>query len=157
MDRGAWKAAIHGVTEGQTWLSFHFSLSCIGEGNGNPLQCSCLESPRYGGAWWAAIYGVTQSRTRLKWLSNSNSKDNNGFSTHMFGIWQGFIRTAYLISRSYAVSGGSLIRAFRSYFQDSSLSWVASRSCYLGLSSSLCGPFSFLLLFGPAYSTAAGL
>ena len=42
------------------------SLSCIGEGNGNPLQCSCLENPRDGGAWWAAVYGVTQSRTRLK-------------------------------------------------------------------------------------------
>ena len=47
-------------------LHFHFSLSCIGEGNGNPLQCSCLENPRDGGAWWAAIYGVAQSRTRLK-------------------------------------------------------------------------------------------
>ena len=46
-------------------LPFHFSLSCIGEGNGNPLQCSCLESPRNGGAWWAAIYGVAQSWTRL--------------------------------------------------------------------------------------------
>ena len=50
---------------------FHFSLSCIGEGNGNPLQCSCLDNPRDGGAWWAAIYGVTQSRTRLKRLSSS--------------------------------------------------------------------------------------
>ena len=49
-------------------LPFHFSLSCIGEGNGNPLQCSCLENPRDGGAWWAAVYGVAQSRTRLKWL-----------------------------------------------------------------------------------------
>ena len=45
---------------------FHFSLSCIGEGNGNPLQCSCLENPRDGEAWWAAVYGVAQSRTRLK-------------------------------------------------------------------------------------------
>ena len=44
-------------------LHFHFSLSCIGEGNGNPLQCSCLENPRDSGAWWAAIYGVAQSRT----------------------------------------------------------------------------------------------
>ena len=42
------------------WLPFHFSLSCIGEGNGNPLQCSCLENPRDGGAWWAAVYGVAQ-------------------------------------------------------------------------------------------------
>ena len=53
-------------------LHFHFSLSCIGEGNGNPLQCSCLEYPRDGGAWWAAIYGVAQSRTRLKRLSSSS-------------------------------------------------------------------------------------
>ena len=44
-------------------LHFHFSLSCIGEGNGNPLQCSCLENPRDGGAWWAAVYGVAQSDT----------------------------------------------------------------------------------------------
>ena len=55
------------------WLHFHFSLSCIGEGNGNPLQCSCLENPRDGGAWWAPIYGVTQSRTQVKWLSSSSS------------------------------------------------------------------------------------
>ena len=47
-------------------LHFHFSLSCMGEGNGHPLQYSCLENPRDGGAWWAAIYGVAQSRTRLK-------------------------------------------------------------------------------------------
>ena len=51
-------------------LHFHFSFSCIGEGNGNPLQCFCLENPRDGGAWWAAVYGVTQSRTRLKWHSS---------------------------------------------------------------------------------------
>ena len=53
-------------------LHFHFSVSCIGEGNGNPLQCSCLENPRDGGAWWAAIYGVAQSWTRLKRLSSSS-------------------------------------------------------------------------------------
>ena len=55
------------------WLHFHFSLSCIGEGNGNPLQCSCLENPRDGEAWWATVYGVAQSRTRLKRLSSSSS------------------------------------------------------------------------------------
>ena len=54
-------------------LHFHFSFSCIGEGNGNPLQCSCLENPRDGGAWWAALYGVALSRTRLKQLSSSSS------------------------------------------------------------------------------------
>ena len=52
-------------------LHFHFSLSCIGEGNGNPLQCSCLENPRDRGAWWAALCGFAQSRTRLKRLSSS--------------------------------------------------------------------------------------
>ena len=54
-------------------LHFHFSLSCIGEGNGSSLQCSCLENPRDGGAWWAAVYGVAQSWTRLKRLSSSSS------------------------------------------------------------------------------------
>ena len=55
---------------GHDWAT-SLSLSCIREGNGNPLQCSCLENPRDGGAWWAAIYGVTQGRTRLKWLGSS--------------------------------------------------------------------------------------
>ena len=59
-------------------LHFHFSLACIGEGNGNPLQCSCLENPRDGGAWWAAVYGVAQSRTRLKRLSSSSSSSSSG-------------------------------------------------------------------------------
>ena len=62
------------------WLHFHFSLSCIGEGNGNPLQCSCLENPRDGGACWAAVYGVAQSRTRLKRLSSSS---NAGFTQYV--------------------------------------------------------------------------
>ena len=55
-------------------LHFHFSLSCLEEGNGNPLQCSCLENPRDGGAWWAAVSGVAQSRTRLTPLSSSSSR-----------------------------------------------------------------------------------
>ena len=58
---------------GHNWAtSLHFSLSCIGEGNGNPLQCSYLENPRDGGTWWAAVYGVAQSRTQLKRLSSSS-------------------------------------------------------------------------------------
>ena len=62
---------------GHDWAtSLSLSLSCIGEGNGNPLQCSCLENPRDGGAWWAAVSGVAQSRTRLKWLSSSFSSSN---------------------------------------------------------------------------------
>ena len=55
---------------GHDWAT-SLSLSCIGEGNGNPLQCSCLENPRDGGAWWAAVSGVAQSWTRLKWLGSS--------------------------------------------------------------------------------------
>ena len=67
MDGGAWWAAVHGVA--RSWdmterLHFHFSLSCTGEGNGNPLQCSCPENPRDGRAWWAAVSGVAQSQTR---------------------------------------------------------------------------------------------
>ena len=73
MDGGAWWAAVHGVAK--SWPTerphFHFSLSCIGEGNGSPLQCSCLESPRDGGACWAAVCGVARSRTRLQRLSSS--------------------------------------------------------------------------------------
>ena len=67
MDGGAWWAAVHGVAKSRTRLSdfFHFSLSCIGEGNGTPLQCSCLENPMDGGAWRAAVHGVAKSRTRL--------------------------------------------------------------------------------------------
>ena len=63
---------------GHNWASyFHFPLSCIGEGNGNPLQCSCLENPRDRGACWAAIYGVAQSWTQLKQLSSSSSSSGD--------------------------------------------------------------------------------
>ena len=83
MDGGAWWASVHWVVKSWTQpldtterLHLHFSLSCIGEGNGNSLQCSCLENPRDGGARWAAIYGVAQSRTRLKQLSSSSSNSS---------------------------------------------------------------------------------
>ena len=79
-------------------LHFHFSLSCIGEGNGNPLQCSCLENPRDGGAWWAAIYGVAQSRTRLKQLSSSSSN------------------TSYFTVKINSCDRNSLIQAYKSQF-----------------------------------------
>ena len=74
------------------WLRFHFSLSCIGEGNGNPLQCSCLENPRDWGAWWAAVSGVAQSRTRLKWLSSN--------------IWYLFF--SFLLPSSYMTASRSI-------------------------------------------------
>ena len=75
-------------------LHFHFSLSCIGEGNGNPLQCSCLENPRDSGAWWAAIYGVAQSRTQLKRLSSGSSSSGDADIENRFvdtgvGGWEG--------------------------------------------------------------------
>ena len=64
----------HCESDTTEWLCFHFSLSYIGEGNDNPLQCSCLGNPRDGGAWWAAVYGVSLSWTRLKWLRSSSSR-----------------------------------------------------------------------------------
>ena len=71
------------------WLPFHFSLSCIGEGNGNPLQCSCLENPRDGGAWWASVYGVAQSLTQLKQLSSDLKKHSCFFSpSKILAVWK---------------------------------------------------------------------
>ena len=67
-------------------LHFHFSLSCIREGNGNPLQCSCLENPRDGGAWWAAVYGVAHSRTRVKRLSSSSSNTYKQSHSKVLGV-----------------------------------------------------------------------
>ena len=78
------------------WLHIHFSLSCIGEGNGNPRQCSCLENPRDGGAWWAAVYGVTQSQTRLKWLSSSSRR----IDAFELWCWRRLLRVPWTARRS---------------------------------------------------------
>ena len=84
MDRGAWWAAVHGVTKSWTLLSDFTSLISLtsyfitGEGNGNPLQYSCLENPMDGGAWRAMVHGVSESRTLLKWLSTHTGKDSLG-------------------------------------------------------------------------------
>ena len=79
-------------------LHFHFSLSYIGEGNGNPLHCSCLENPRDGGAWWAAVYGVAQSQTRLKRLSSSSSSSSSSSMAGGRG-WKKFV-----FAKGYRVS-----------------------------------------------------
>ena len=87
-------------------LHFHFSVSCIGEGNGNPLQCSCLENPRDGGAWWAAIYGVPQSWTRLKRLSSSSSS-SKGVEMFLFKELESELATSVcLISLRVVISWG---------------------------------------------------
>ena len=78
-------------------LHVHFLLSCIGEGNGNPLQCSCLENPRDWGAWWAAVYGVTQSWTWLKWLSSSSRKR-----------WKSTDSWNYILKESYPIRNTEL-------------------------------------------------
>ena len=78
-------------------LHFHFSLSCIGEGNGNPLQCSCLENPRDGGAWWAAVYGVVQSRTQLKRFSSSSIHTNMDDSQNFNIERKMFIKITYCL------------------------------------------------------------
>ena len=74
--------------------SLHFSLLCIGEGNGNPLQCSCLENPRDGGAWWAAVYGVAQSRTRQKQLRSSSSSSSFPYTCVCVCVYLWMLRNA---------------------------------------------------------------
>ena len=82
------------------WIFFfsfflNWCSSCIGEGNGNPLQCSCLENPRDGRAWWAALYGVAQSRTRLKWLSSSTVELQFCVSFNLTAKWSSYIYVLY--------------------------------------------------------------
>ena len=70
-------------------FTFHFSLSCIGEGNGNPLQCSCLENPRDGGAWWAAVHGIAQSRTQLRRHSSNSSSGEADIENRLMDMRRG--------------------------------------------------------------------
>ena len=81
---------------GHDWATerLHFSLSCIGEGNGNPIQCSCLENPRDGGAWWAAVYRVAQSQTQLKRLSSSSS--SRLLNAYLFNAFDFFLLNSFV-------------------------------------------------------------
>ena len=107
------------------WLHFHFSLSCIGEGNGNPLQYSCLENPRDGEAWWAAVYGVAQSWTRLKRLSSSSIREKEMWLTvrsaslQLGDCWRGTrLRTSAVTPGSWRNSVSALKGVWN-------LSWVS--------------------------------
>ena len=120
MDRGAWWATVHGVTKSQIRLRLCV-LNCnflqfyrkTGDGNGNPLQCSCLENPRDRGAWWAAICGVTQSQTRLKRLSSSSSSSSKLAKCQVFpyvGLWA--LHSPSLVIRMsfyFPIQGGHLL------------------------------------------------
>ena len=118
-------------------LHFHFSLSCIGEGNGNPLQCSCLENPRDGGAWWAAVYGVAQSQTRLKRLSSSSSSSSGIKTLYSLQVYNivivlKFILLIYFWLCWFFVAGSGLFSSCRE--------WGLLASC--GVWASHCGGFS---------------
>ena len=93
-------------------LHFRFPLSCIGEGNGNPLQYSCLENPRDGGVWWAPVCGVAQSWTQLKRLSSSSSnmlvQDFCLFSTHRTLLVLLLIRFFFFPSPHETILGNAL-------------------------------------------------
>ena len=84
MDRGAWWGAVHGVAQSRARLKQLSMHASIGEGNGNPLQYSCLENPMGRGAWWGAVYGVAQSRARLTRLSSRSSRPTK---PEMFTVW----------------------------------------------------------------------
>ena len=119
-------------------LHFHFSLSCIGEGNGDPLQCSCLENPRDGGAWWAAVYGVAQSRTQLKRLSSSSREDRvqnasiPGFASPQG--WETFYYTGFLEPACTSFVKTHYVYHFPAYqwLHVDSLNWAVQEHLYHG-------------------------
>ena len=90
-------------------LHFHFSLSCIGEGSGSPLQCSCLENPRGGRVWWAAVCGIAQSRTRLKRLSSSSNVLEYGEKVTQLGEGFGYRLAIKYKKKKYCCLSGWII------------------------------------------------
>ena len=121
-------------------FTFHFSLSCIGEGNGNPLQCSCLENPRDGGAWWAAVYGIAQSRTRLRQLSSSSS------SIYCLSYYS-FDQNSQMSSCHIR-----LISSRTTYTWRHSLLYKDPKSNYLNLPYPSFSDLSYMILTKPHYS-----
>ena len=128
-------------------LHFHFSLSCIGEGNGNPLQCSCLENPRDGGAWWAAVYGVAQSWTRLKQLS-SRSRREEAFPTPKPPKWNRKVCVSFISFYFSQILSTAWVILFSSWF---SFCTATFSDCPLKLSTPLTLLKSYCL-YRPIYS-----
>ena len=124
-------------------LHSHFSFSCIGEGNGNPLQCSCLENPRNGGAWWAGVYGVAQSRTRLKRLSSNSSSAH--LSMKSCSGSSNFLEDIYSVSHSIV---------FLYFFTLTTEEDFLISPCY---SLELCIQMGISLLFSFAFSLSSFL
>ena len=130
-------------------LHFHFSLSCLGEGNGNPLQCSCLENPKYRGAWWAAIYGVAQSRTQLQWLSSSSNSSVQSLRCVSDSLWPHELQHARPPCPSPALGVHPNSRALSQWCHPAfSSSVVSFSSCPQSLPGSGSFPMSQLFAWG---------
>ena len=117
--------SIGSLRVGHDWAtSLHFSLSWIGEGNGNPLQSSCLENSRDGGSWWAAIYGVTQSWTWLEWLSSSSSRWLS-YNVYMYSS-VGELLLVFNLDSAYLSVGASRVTQMVKYLSAMQETWVGS-------------------------------
>ena len=125
-------------------LHFHFSLPCIGEGNGNPLRCSCLVNPRDKGAWWAAVYGVAQSQTRLKRLSSSSASLqytlSNGMEqlTHCYSQTLGWsLRALFWVKedslKGYMLYDSIIVCVSRSVMSSSATLWTVALQAPLSM------------------------
>ena len=132
-------------------LPFHFSLSCIGEGNCSPLECSCLENPRVGEAWWAAVYGVAQSRTRLKRLSSSLYcgsftcwfRDRN----YNFSLYNSLINMPHTLQSFHFITLSCTIELFLLYSQSCATFIIIKLEYFHHLKKKPCNPWLSILCF----------